>query len=270
MSDVKGLIIDPKNVIHFKGPYTDVVTSYLKLTNPTNEKICFKVKTTAPRRYCVRPNNGTVDPRSTTQIAVMLQPFDFDSKNDNRNKHKFMIQTMFEPEGDVDPDSMWKTFADQVMDCKLRCVFDNQLDQGTKPVDLGSGSIQGSNENPMEIYSTAEQITKMEPEDTEAPHSSQKPEDDGNNEAAVRNLVEKIKHLTDENANLRREMMLQKEEGLKKRFQSQSSKPFESGISYTKLKPGDSGETISTLANPQVMILAIAALFMGIILGRLI
>ncbi|XP_074595286.1 vesicle-associated membrane protein-associated protein A-like [Brevipalpus obovatus] len=268
MSDIKGLIIEPKNVIHFKGPYTDVVTSYLKLTNPTNRKICFKVKTTAPRRYCVRPNNGTVDPQSTTQIAVMLQPFDFDSQNDNRNKHKFMIQTMFEPEGDVDPDSMWKAYADQVMDCKLRCIFDNQLDQGTKLIEMRSSSIQGSNENPMEVYSTAEQITKSEPEDTEAPHSSHKPEDDGNNEATVRNLVEEIKHLKDENANLRREMMLQKE-GLKKRFQSQSSKPSESGISFTKMKPGDSGETISILANSHTMILAFAALFIGIIMGRL-
>ncbi|CAG2183814.1 unnamed protein product, partial [Oppiella nova] len=30
------------------GPFTDVVTSYLKLTNPCERRVCFKVKTTAP------------------------------------------------------------------------------------------------------------------------------------------------------------------------------------------------------------------------------
>lgn len=73
-----------------------MVTSKIKLTNPSNDRICFKVKTTAPKRYCVRPNNGVVEPNSTTTVIVMLQPFDFDSAAD-KNKHKFMIQTLVEP-----------------------------------------------------------------------------------------------------------------------------------------------------------------------------
>jgi len=51
------------------GPFTDVVTSDLKLTNPTDRKVCFKVKTTAPKRYCVRPNSGIIEPGQAVTVA---------------------------------------------------------------------------------------------------------------------------------------------------------------------------------------------------------
>lgn len=89
------------------GPFTEVVTSQLRLTNPSNRKICFKVKTTAPKRYCVRPNNGIIEAKGTAIIAVMLQPFDVESQATEKNKHKFMVQTMFVPdEADVNQDTL--------------------------------------------------------------------------------------------------------------------------------------------------------------------
>ncbi|XP_048452149.1 vesicle-associated membrane protein-associated protein A-like [Rhincodon typus] len=68
------LILDPPVELKFKGPFTDVVTTNLKLKNPADRKVCFKVKTTAPRRYCVRPNSGIIDPGTTVTVSVMLQP----------------------------------------------------------------------------------------------------------------------------------------------------------------------------------------------------
>lgn len=50
------------------GPFTDVVTATLKLTNPTDRNVCFKVKTTAPRRYCVRPNSGIIDAGTSINV----------------------------------------------------------------------------------------------------------------------------------------------------------------------------------------------------------
>uniref|UniRef100_A0A4X2M5G6 Vesicle-associated membrane protein-associated protein A n=1 Tax=Vombatus ursinus TaxID=29139 RepID=A0A4X2M5G6_VOMUR len=50
-------------------PFTDVVTTNLKLRNPSDRKVCFKVKTTAPRRYCVRPNSGIIDPGLTVTVS---------------------------------------------------------------------------------------------------------------------------------------------------------------------------------------------------------
>lgn len=51
------------------GPFTDVVTTNLKLKNPSDRRVCFKVKTTAPRRYCVRPNSGVIDAGATVVIS---------------------------------------------------------------------------------------------------------------------------------------------------------------------------------------------------------
>ena len=32
------------------GPFTQAVSSYMKLKNPSDKKVCFKIKTTAPKR----------------------------------------------------------------------------------------------------------------------------------------------------------------------------------------------------------------------------
>ena len=57
------------------GSFTTVVTANLKLTNPTKRKVCFKVKTTAPKRYCVRPNSGFVEPHEVVEVAGKLNNF---------------------------------------------------------------------------------------------------------------------------------------------------------------------------------------------------
>ncbi|XP_046923875.1 vesicle-associated membrane protein-associated protein B/C isoform X2 [Lynx rufus] len=89
------LSLEPQHELKFRGPFTDVVTTNLKLGNPTDRNVCFKVKTTAPRRYCVRPNSGIIDAGASINVSVMLQPFDYDPNE--KSKHKFMVQSMFAP-----------------------------------------------------------------------------------------------------------------------------------------------------------------------------
>lgn len=136
------LKLEPSSELRFRGSFTKVVTANLKLTNPTEKKVCFKVKTTAPKRYCVRPNSGFVEPHGVVEVAVMLQPFEYDPKE--KSKHKFMVQTMFAPEGDVDHETLWKE-ADQsaFMDSKLKCVFDYVEDSEA----LADSSMGGNQEN---------------------------------------------------------------------------------------------------------------------------
>ncbi|CAJ0955290.1 unnamed protein product [Ranitomeya imitator] len=105
------------------GPFTDVVTTNLKLMNPTEKNICFKVKTTAPRRYCVRPNSGVIDAGSSINVSVMLQPFDYDPNE--KSKHKFMVQSIYAPPDTSDMEAVWKEAKpDELMDSKLRCLFE--------------------------------------------------------------------------------------------------------------------------------------------------
>ncbi|KAG9339701.1 hypothetical protein JZ751_023347 [Albula glossodonta] len=63
------LLLEPQHELKFRGPFTDVVTTTLKLNNPTDRNVCFKVKTTAPRRYCVRPNSGVIDAGTSLNVS---------------------------------------------------------------------------------------------------------------------------------------------------------------------------------------------------------
>ncbi|KAM3621343.1 uncharacterized protein V6R79_009832 [Siganus canaliculatus] len=117
------LLLEPQHELKFRGPFSDVVTTNLKLSNPTDRNVCFKVKTTAPRRYCVRPNSGIIDAGTSINVSVMLQPFDYDPNE--KSKHKFMVQSMLAPPDMTDMEGVWREAKpEELMDSKLRCVFD--------------------------------------------------------------------------------------------------------------------------------------------------
>ena len=84
---------------HFTGPFVDVVTANLKLTNPTGRKICFKVKTTAPKRYCVRPNSGLIKPKESVTVAGNFLDLLFKKKKKKKKKkiHCFFFFFFFFP-----------------------------------------------------------------------------------------------------------------------------------------------------------------------------
>ncbi|KAM9482160.1 vesicle-associated membrane protein-associated protein B/C [Clarias gariepinus] len=117
------LLLEPQHDLKFRGPFTDVVTTTLKLANPTDRNVCFKVKTTAPRRYCVRPNSGVIEAGTSVNVSVMLQPFDYDPNE--KSKHKFMVQSLIAPSDMTDMEGLWKEAKpEELMDSKLRCVFE--------------------------------------------------------------------------------------------------------------------------------------------------
>nr|ADO28099.1 vesicle-associated membrane protein-associated protein b [Ictalurus furcatus] len=117
------LLLEPQHELKFRGPFTDVVTTTLKLANPTDRNVCFKVKTTAPRRHCVRPNSGVIEAGTSVNVSVMLQPFDYDPNE--KSKHKFMVQSLMAPPDMTDMEGLWKEAKpEELMDSKLRCVFE--------------------------------------------------------------------------------------------------------------------------------------------------
>ena len=67
------------------------------LTNPTNRDVCFKVKTTAPRRYCVRPNAARIPPNQTVKVEVVVQAMDAYPPED-KCKDKFLVQMAWLPD----------------------------------------------------------------------------------------------------------------------------------------------------------------------------
>lgn len=146
--------IEPENEIRFTGPFTNTITTTLKVTNITDRKVFFKIKTTAPRSYCVRPNNGLVEPNETGTVQVMLQPFEYNPNDKDRMKHKFMVQSRYAPDDatTADSDNAFKTSLDgvDVFDARLKCVFEvpSRTEESISSTNEGSLSLPVSEKKP--------------------------------------------------------------------------------------------------------------------------
>ncbi|KAK8974327.1 hypothetical protein V6N11_034691 [Hibiscus sabdariffa] len=67
MSTGELLIIEPLE-LQFPFELRKQISCSLNLSNKTDNYVAFKVKTTNPKKYCVRPNTGAVLPRSTCNV----------------------------------------------------------------------------------------------------------------------------------------------------------------------------------------------------------
>jgi len=87
------------------GPFKEPVSVVMKLTNTTEKKACFKVKTTAPKRYCVKPTTGVIESKGVVTILVTLQPFDPNDPTE-KGKHKFQVLSVHAPEGEFNIETL--------------------------------------------------------------------------------------------------------------------------------------------------------------------
>ncbi|XP_069809792.1 vesicle-associated membrane protein-associated protein B/C [Dendropsophus ebraccatus] len=233
------LVLEPQHELKFKGPFTDVVTTNLKLMNPTDKNVCFKVKTTAPRRYCVRPNSGVIDAGSSINVSVMLQPFDYDPNE--KSKHKFMVQSMYAPPDTTDMEAVWKEAKpEELMDSKLRCLFELPS-ENDKPHEGEANKVLSSSVTKTESTSMFKSISSSL-DDSEQKKLS---EDNKRLQAELQRLREDYKQLKEE-------------DGLRMRKLQASSNPASSSSSLVK----DEG------LNPRILALAVLVFIIGVIIGK--
>ncbi|KAL7622969.1 phosphatidylinositol-binding protein scs2 [Parahypoxylon ruwenzoriense] len=85
--------IDPQE-LGFQRPFTAEVSEVLKIRNPNTHPVAFKVKTTAPKQYCVRPNSGRVEPGKEVEVSVILQAMKQEPPPDTKCRDKFLVQSV--------------------------------------------------------------------------------------------------------------------------------------------------------------------------------
>ncbi|KAK3942233.1 vesicle-associated protein 2-2 [Diplogelasinospora grovesii] len=85
--------IDPLE-LGFRRPFTVEVAQILKIKNPNTSPVAFKVKTTAPKQYCVRPNSGRIEPGKDVEVSVLLQAMKQEPPLDARCRDKFLVQSV--------------------------------------------------------------------------------------------------------------------------------------------------------------------------------
>ncbi|KAJ4952131.1 hypothetical protein NE237_028963 [Protea cynaroides] len=109
----------------------------LKLVNKTEHHVAFKVKTTSPKKYFVRPNTGVIQAWDACVITVTLQA-QREYPPDLHCKDKFLLQsTIIPPNTDVDEipqDAFNKDGEKTIEERKLRVVYtypahDNSVDE---------------------------------------------------------------------------------------------------------------------------------------------
>ncbi|KAF9972673.1 phosphatidylinositol-binding protein scs2 [Actinomortierella ambigua] len=86
--------IDPSSQLAFRRPLTSVIKQTLTIRNTSQLPVAFKVKTTAPKQYCVRPNSGRISPGQVLEVQVQLQPMKEDPPMDFKCRDKFLVQSI--------------------------------------------------------------------------------------------------------------------------------------------------------------------------------
>ncbi|GLT84396.1 hypothetical protein SLE2022_026300 [Rubroshorea leprosula] len=115
----------------------------MQLTNKTEKYVAFKVKTTNPRKYCVRPNSGIVLPRSACNVTVTMQA-QREAPPDMQCKDKFLLQSVVASDGatskDVTPEMFNKEPGKVVEEFKLRVIYI----PANRPSPVPEGSEEGT------------------------------------------------------------------------------------------------------------------------------
>ncbi|XP_009600288.1 vesicle-associated protein 1-2 [Nicotiana tabacum] len=167
MSNGELLQIEPIE-LQFPFELKKQIACSLQLTNKSDNYVAFKVKTTNPKKYCVRPNTGIVMPHSTCDVTVTMQA-QKEAPPDMQCKDKFLLQSVVAGPGttpkDITPEMFNKESGNHVDECKLRVAY--VPPQPPSPVQ--EGSEEGSSprasisENGAEFHNASR--TYAEPQD---------------------------------------------------------------------------------------------------------
>ncbi|CAI2306895.1 unnamed protein product [Caenorhabditis sp. 36 PRJEB53466] len=244
MSEKHSLLqVTPHRELVFTGPFTDVVTAHMTLKNPTSNPVCFKVKTTAPKQYCVRPNSGLLRSGDSKQITVMLQPLE--GIPNDAGRHKFMVQSCIAPAEDlVDLESIWKVVdPTDLTYSKLMVTF---LDKKNPAAGDDKTLLINGQED---TFASAGQAQELGSSYTATPSQ----------DGTVASLRKSLKSTIDEKDELQKKVY-----GLEQEIEVMLKK-------NRKLQQSQSDGTLAEGAFPtlQVFLIAVAALLIGLIFGRL-
>ncbi|CAL0313736.1 unnamed protein product [Lupinus luteus] len=219
MSNGELLNIEP---LELKFPFElkKQISCSLQLSNKTDSYVAFKVKTTNPKKYCVRPNNGIVLPRSVCDVMVTMQA-QKEAPADMQCKDKFLLQSVKTYDGatpkDISADMFNKEAGHVVEETKLRVLY---VSPPRPPSPVAEGSEEGSSprgsvsENGTVNVSDFTQPLQAAKGFTERPEALEK---SAEARALILRLTEEKNNAIQQNSKLRQELDLLKREGNKNR-----------------------------------------------------
>ncbi|KAF0686790.1 Aste57867_21453 [Aphanomyces stellatus] len=166
------ITLDPIDSLSFALVSNSSPQAALTITNPSSvENVAFKVKTTRPMRYLVRPNQGVIGPNSTATVLVILQQKDceellrLDASERQLSNDKFLVQSVGveaefcdmltkkqTKEVMDDLTSLWnQAEKTQVSNKKLRCRFTEGSGDIHTPQQLSNALLESPNKGGVSV-----------------------------------------------------------------------------------------------------------------------
>ncbi|XP_061727518.1 motile sperm domain-containing protein 2-like [Cydia pomonella] len=117
------LRLNPNDTIVFKNE-NDEISGQFTITNMDESAISFKIRTTSPEKFRVRPSSGTLATGSSQTVQIVVQPgFQFRTVT----KDRFLVMSVQIPKLDVTPKELtdiWqKSSGSKVDEYRLKCHF---------------------------------------------------------------------------------------------------------------------------------------------------
>lgn len=182
----------------------------MQLTNKTDHYVAFKVKTTNPKQYCVRPNIGVVLPGSTCDVTVTMQAQKA-SPPDMICKDKFLVQSVAAENGATAQDinaAMFNKQPGKVVDeFKLRVVYVPTTTPNPIPEESELGSSSYLQENGASHSTMSLPVSRPSAETTK-----EKPSEAT---SVISKLTEEKMSAVQQNQKLRQELELLRKESSK-------------------------------------------------------
>ncbi|KAK4496261.1 hypothetical protein PRZ48_012241 [Zasmidium cellare] len=164
----------------FKRPFTHEVSQVLRLHNSNSDPVAFKVKTTAPKQYCVRPNSGRIEPGRDVEVQVLLQAMKEDPPPDARCRDKFLVQSVAISASNEAPNvtQIWQnieqTAKSSIQEKKIRVNF-LPADSSATPAAATNGLGHHDEEPP--AYSSPSPIAVTPQRSSNLPDSKSPPQE---------------------------------------------------------------------------------------------
>ncbi|EFC43322.1 major sperm protein-like protein [Naegleria gruberi] len=117
-------VISP-NHLYFPPPSKRLITCCITLYNRTDKYTAYKLKTTCPNRYIVKPKKGIAPPNGTAQVEITMQkPVTTDEKGDKFRVESLALQ-YYKPEMEDQVDELFKEAEERrVVKQKISCRFE--------------------------------------------------------------------------------------------------------------------------------------------------
>ncbi|XP_059477640.1 motile sperm domain-containing protein 2-like [Neocloeon triangulifer] len=116
------LSIQPNDVLVFL-PHNDELQGSVSVTNISSSEVTFKIKTTSPEKFRVRPSMGLLSPQASMTINVVLQ---HGYQRSPLARDKFLIMALPVAEPGKDVAEIWKggNIGSQIEQHRLKCSTD--------------------------------------------------------------------------------------------------------------------------------------------------